>query len=106
MNWTKTAKNIEKLLNSQNGLTADFLWNGKTYTGVRTSLKREAVNTDAGLAGYYSFSLLCPFSQFELEKPEARTDKISIGNVEFRVLAVEEDAIKSTLKLHLGDALA
>ena len=106
MDWTKTAKNIETLLKKQRGLTADFLWNGKTYTGIRTSLKREAVNTDAGLAGYYSFSLLCPYSDFTLGKPEARTDKISIDGVEFRVLAVEEDSVKATLKLHLGDALA
>jgi hypothetical protein len=106
MNWAKTAQNVQSLLRRQNGLTVDFEWKGKMHTGIRTFLHKEIVNSDAGLAGYYSFSLLCPYDEFSTNKPESRTDKVSIDGVEFRVLAVEEDAVRATLKLHLGDVMA
>lgn len=106
MDWTRIGHSVERLLANQPGLSVDFVWRGKSYWGCRSTLRKEIVNTDGGLAGDYSFSLLCPASEFELGRPQPRTDKIVIGKVEYRVLAVEADAVGSTVKLHLGDALA
>ena len=106
MDWTKTITQVSNLLNQQTGLKTLFVWESASYWGVRTSLKREIVNTDAGLADSYVFTLLCPCSQFGNKTIQPRQTKITIDGTEYRVLAVETDSVKSTYRLHLGEALA
>ena len=106
MDWTKTITQVSNLLNQQAGLKTLFVWEGKSYWGVRTALRREIVNTDAGLEGIYAFSLLCPASMFGAKLPIPRQDKITIDGTDYRVLSVDTDAVKSTVRLNLGDILA
>jgi len=91
---------------SQKGLVVDFTWNGKTYWGCKSVMRREDYNSDAGLAGDYSFSILCPFDEFVGAKPQPRVDKVVVDGARMRVLSVESDAVSATLKLHLGGELA
>ena len=102
MDWSKTITQVGTLLASQQGLKSSFLWQGKPCWGVRTSLRREDVATDAGLAGDYTFSLLVPAGQLE-QLPRPRLDKITVDNVPMRILAVERDSVGATIRLHLGD---
>lgn len=108
MDWERLNVSVERLLNRQKGVSVPFYTeDGTQYWGCRTSLRREDVNTDAGLADSYSFSLLCPFSQFignGLPKP--RQSKVTINGIEYRVLSVERDATEATVRLNLGEALA
>lgn len=105
-NWLQIASSVEKLLAKQEGIKSSFPWQGGTLYGVRTTLRREDVNSDAGLVGAYTYSLLCPYSEFNGKLPIPRTDKLVVDGVEMRVLAVETDAVMSTVRIHLGDALA
>lgn len=75
---------------------------GTVCTGVRTSLRRQDVNLDAGLAGHYQFSLLCPADQLAAAVLEPRRTKIRIGAAVYRLLATDADAIGATFRLHLG----
>lgn len=107
MDWEKIAQSAERLLGRQLGVCVLFKLDGVVRRGCRTSLRREDVNTDAGLADAYSFSLLCPYSQFVgAEMPKPRTSKANVDGVEYRVLGLETDAAKATLKIHLGEVLA
>ena len=107
MDWERISTSVERLLMSQKGVTVPFAYQGAQYWGTRTSLRREDVNTDAGLADAYSFSLLCPASQFiGKELPKPRQDKVELDGVEYRVLSVEQDSAKATYRLNLGEALA
>lgn len=74
-------------------------------TGVRTALRRADVNLDAGLAGHYSFSLLCPADQLSLATLEPRRTKIRIGAALYRLLATDSDALGASFRLHLGGIL-
>lgn len=105
MDWERINNSVERLLTSQRGLCVSFKIDGVQYSGCRTSLRREDVNTDAGLADAYSFSLLCPLSQFQ-QLPKPRQSKVSLDGNEYRVLAVEQDATGATARLHLGEAMA
>ena len=106
MDWDKIRADAAAILD-QPGLTQTAAWSGKTIYGVRTTLKRQDVNTDAGLiGGRYQFSLLCALAQFAGALPEPRRDKMTIEGVSYRVLAVESDAIGATVRIHLGDNLA
>lgn len=108
MDWGRVSTSVERLIASQQGLCVSFATeDGAQYWGARTSLRREDVNTDAGLMDAYTFSLLCPASQFlGRELPKPRQDKIQVGGQEYRVLAVEQDAVCATYRIHLGEALA
>lgn len=107
MDWDRVHKGVERLIRSQKGLCVSFAFNGAQFWGARTSLRREDVNADAGLAEYYRFSLLCPAGQFVgVETPKPRTDKITLDGLEYRVLGVERDAVEATVRIHLGEALA
>lgn len=107
MDWGKINHSVERLLSNQQGLYIPFSFEGVQFHGCRTSLRREDINTDAGLAENYVFSLLCPVSQFtDKTLPKPRQSKVAVDGVEYRVLAVEQDATKATYRLHLGEALA
>ena len=107
MDWERIGHGVERLIASQRGLCVCFSFNGTQYWGARTSLRREDVNADAGLAEYYRFSLLCPSGQFTgRDLPQPRTDKIVLDGLEYRVLGVERDAVDATIRIHLGEALA
>lgn len=107
MNWERIQASVNKLLSTQQGLFIPFEYDGEQYHGCRASLRREDVNSDAGLAESYTFSLLCPSSQFTgKDLPKPRQSKVTVDGLEYRVLAVETDAIKATVRLHLGEALA
>jgi hypothetical protein len=107
MDWTRIGQSAQALLANQTGLFLPFEWAGKTLHGCRSTMRREDINTDAGLAGVYAFSLLVPASEFaDGKRPEPRTDKIKFDGREYRVLAVEEDAVAACVRIHLGDALA
>ena len=107
MDWFKVNASVERLLSRQTGVNVEFEFGKRALHGCRTSLRREDVNTDAGLADAYSFSLLCPASQFDGHKaPEPRTSKITLDGQEYRVLSVERDASGATVRLHLGEVLA
>lgn len=107
MDWDRVHNSVERLIRSQKGLCVSFAFNGTQFWGARTTLRREDVNSDAGLAEYYRFSLLCPVSQFiGRDVPQPRTDKITLDSVEYRVLGVERDAVEATLRIHLGEALS
>ncbi|MBO4513517.1 MAG: hypothetical protein J5746_12205 [Victivallales bacterium] len=103
MDWVGVIRQVHSLLENQEGLKAVFSWQGKTCHGVKTALRREDVATDAGLAGDYTFSLLCPAGQFDgVPLPRPRLDKLEVDGQQMRVLAVEQDSVKATLRLHLG----
>lgn len=108
MNWGNISNSVERLIASQNGLCVSFkLDDGAQFCGARTSLRREDINTDAGLADAYTFSLLCPASQFNgHELPKPRQSKVTVDGIEYRVLAIEADAVHATYRIHLGEALA
>jgi len=105
MDWARISKSATSLMANQIGLKSEFTWNGKTYWGCRSIMRKEIVNTDAGLAGEYNFSLLCPFDEFCNARPQSR-EKVVVDGVVMRVLGVESDAVNATLKLHLGGELA
>lgn len=103
MDWGAVGASVENLLASQTGLVTSFTWGGKTYSGVRTNLKREVVALDAGLyEGGYEFSLLCGLSQFTSGYPADRMDTISVGGKTYRVLSTDTDSIQATIRLNLG----
>lgn len=107
MDWTRIGHSVERLLNNQKGLNIPFQLNGTQYWGCRTTLRREDVNTDAGLAEAYTFSILCPSSTFAGRAlPKPRQDKVQVDGTEYRVLSVEQDAVHATVHLNLGEALA
>ena len=103
MDWGRVARNVERLILSQRGLTVDYTYRGKVHTAVRTTLRREDINSDAGLVGVYSFSLLCPYSDLVGAMPVPRTDKIVMDGTPYRVLAVEVDSAQATVRMHVGD---
>lgn len=104
MDWARTIAQVGTLLASQKGLKSSFLWQGKPCWGVRTSLRREDVATDAGLAGDYTFSLLVPVGLVD-PPPTPRLDKITVDGHVMRVLAVERDSVEATIRIHLGDVI-
>lgn len=106
--WRSIQKQVETILLSQVGgprVSITYLHN--TLNGVKTALKREDVAMDAGLAGMYDFSVICPVSQFEnIALPTPRTSKVQVDGKAYRVLAVEQDAAGATIRMHLGSELA
>lgn len=104
--WNKVRSRAQRLLD-QTTLLTSATWRGKTLRGVRTVLKREAVNTDDGLAGRYAFSLRVPANQFEIGNyPDPLNDKLTIEGKDYRVLSIEGDAIIASILINLGDATA
>lgn len=104
--WNAVRKQVESLLTSQMGLLSTFRWREASIQGVRTTLRRDDVATDAGLAGEYSYSLLVPASQLDgLPLPQPRLDKIEVDGETMRVLAVERDSVGATIRIHLGAEL-
>ena len=103
-NWDHIRKSAARLLN-QPGLTVSAVWNGRSIRGVRTTLKREIVAMDDGLAGRYSFSFRAAQEQFGDVCPKSR-ETVKIDGKTFRILSVEYDAICATVLLNLGDETA
>lgn len=106
MDWGRIGHSAQRLMANQKGLATDFQWNGKTYWGCRSTMRREDYNSDAGLAGDYAFSLLCPYDEFAGVLPHPRTDKVVVEGVTMRVLGVEVDSVHATVKIHLGGELS
>lgn len=100
MNWDNIKQQAEKLITL--GPVIEATWSGKTIHGVRTSLKRQDVLSDAGLIDKYQFSLLCAASEFSSARPAPRQSKMVIAGTTHRVLAVEDDPAGATVKIHLG----
>ena len=105
MDWIRISNSAARWMLRQKGVAVVFEFRGKELVGCRTSLRKEDINTDAGLAGSYAFSLLVPAGQLD-ERPEPRTDKVTCEGVEFRVLGVETDATGGFVRIHLGDEFA
>lgn len=106
MDWGKIGKSAQRLLANQQGLSVEFTLNGRTLWGVRTTLRKEVVNTDAGLDGVYNYSLLCPYDIFAGKLPAPRVDKVKVEGTEMRVLSIDIDSAKATVRLNLGDITA
>lgn len=105
MDWERIGHSVKRLMANQNGLATNFEWNGKTYWGCRSTMRKEVVNTTDGLAGDYVFSLLCPFDEFTESRPQSR-EKLVVDGRTMRILDTETDAVQATLKIHLGGELA
>lgn len=107
MDWTAIAGQVETLLSSQKGVYIPFTWEGAEFHGARTALKMEDYNLDEGLAGNYSFSLLCPCSQFAgTGYPPPRTAVVECAGKSYRVLSSMEDAAGACIRLDLGELTA
>ena len=74
---------------------------GQNRVGTRSALKREIVNSDAGLNTSYVYSLICPLAQFGTVIPESK-QRVSVAGVTYKVLSVELDSIGATIRIHLG----
>jgi len=105
VDWVRIGDSAARWMLRQKGVAVVFEFRDKELVGCRTSLRKEDINTDAGLAGSYAFSLLVPAGQLD-ERPEPRIDKITCEGIEFRVLGVETDATGGFVRIHLGDAFA
>lgn len=102
--WNLVKLSVARLL-EQPGLTVSAVWNGRSIRGVRTTLKREIVAMDDGLAGRYSFSFRAAHEQFGDVCPKSR-ETVKMDGKTFRILSVEYDAIGATVLLNLGDETA
>ena len=103
-NWDHIRKSAARLLN-QPGLTETAVWNGQPVPGVRTTLKREIIAADDGLAGRYSFSFRVASSAFTDRRPKAR-ETMTLNGKTYRILSVEDDPVGATVLLNLGDETA
>ncbi len=99
--WNSIRESAARLL-EQPGLTETADWNGQAIRGVKTTLKREIVAMDDGLAGRYSFSFRVAASAFGDQKPKSR-QAVRLEGKTYRILSVEEDAVGATVLLNLGD---
>lgn len=102
--WNAIRKSAARLL-EQPGLTVEATWNGQTIRGVKTTLKRDIVAMDDGLAGRYDVSFRVASTYFASARPKAR-EVITMEGRRFRILSVEDDAIGATVLLNLGDETA
>ncbi len=102
--WNSIRESAARLLN-QPGLTETATWNGLSVPGVRTTLKREIVAVDDGLAGRYSFSFRVAASAFTDKRPKSR-ETMTLNGKTYRILSVEDDPIGATVLLNLGDETA
>lgn len=76
---------------------------GRRYVGTKTTLKKEYVNSDAGLNATYLFSVVCDASQFTTTNPApAPKARVLVGGVTYKIIAVETDGIGATIRFHLG----
>lgn len=102
--WAAIAKQARSLLD-QDGLSVAVTIGETSYQGVRTTLRRQDVNSDAGLIeGRYVFSVLLDASA--VSEPPPRRTLVTVGDVRYRVLSCETDAIGACIRLNLGDVLA
>ena len=69
------------------------------YIGTKTMLKKEAVNTSAGLNQDYEFSLLCDVSQFKV-LPVSK-QRVILNNVTYKIAEIDTDTINACTRLHL-----
>jgi len=105
MNWNTIKTRAQGLL-SQQGLTVTATIGRDSIQGVRTVLKRSDINSDAGLIeGRYEFSLLASRADFPLGLPQPRKTKVTIDEVEYRLISIETDPLGATVRLNLGGIL-
>lgn len=74
---------------------------GQQRIGTRSTLRKEVVNSDAGVNTDYQFSLICPLAQFGTVLPTGK-QRVSVAGVTYLIIATETDAVGATIKLHLG----
>lgn len=102
MDWDRIKDRAQALVANQQGLTEALDWDGQVLHGVRSTLRREAVHADAGLADSYAFSFLVPVSSFAGRCPKPRNDKVTLNGTQYRVLSVESDGAQALVRLNLG----
>lgn len=103
MDWDRIKDRAQALVANQQGLTEALDWDGQVLHGVRSTLRREAVHADAGLADSYAFSFLVPSSEFRAGRyPKPRNDKVTVDGTQYRVLSVESDGAQALVRLNLG----
>jgi hypothetical protein len=102
MDWDRIKDRAQALVANQQGLTEELDWDGQVLHGVRSTLRREAVHADAGLADSYAFSFLAPVSSFAGRYPKPRNDKVTLNGTQYRVLSVESDGAQALVRLNLG----
>lgn len=103
MDWDRIKDRAQALVANQQGLTEELDWDGQVLHGVRSTLRREAVHADAGLADSYAFSFLIPVASFGAGRyPKPRNDKVTLNGTQYRVLSVESDGAQALVRLNLG----
>ena len=104
--WNAIAARARSLL-EQPGLTVTLLIGMQEYRGVRTTLRREDVNSDAGLIeGRYVFSVLVDASTLPPDGVPPRRTIVLIDGAKYRVLSTETDAVGAIVRINLGDTNA
>lgn len=85
------------------GLAESFTLSGKTFTGVRSVLKRQDRFVDVGLAESYEFSLLCGQAQFTTQGvTPLKGMTLVLGAKTYRLLTTETDPLQASVRLNLG----
>ena len=103
-NWAAIATRARALLN-QEGLSVFVKVGETTCPGVRTTLRRQDVNTDVGLIeGRYQFSVLIAADALP-ELPPRRT-AVFVNGAKYRLISTEQDSVGACVRLNLGDPLA
>lgn len=102
MDWDRIRDRAQALVTGQQGLAEELDWDGQVLVGVRSTLRREAVHADAGLADSYAFSFLVPARDLAGRYPKPRNDKVTLKGTQYRVLGVEYDGAMALVRLNLG----
>ena len=104
--WNAIAASARSLI-EQPGLTITMQIGMAEFRGVRTALRREDVNSDAGLIeGRYVFSVLVDASTLPPGGIPPRRTIVTIDGHDYRVLSTETDAVGAIIRLNLGDTIA
>ena len=107
LNTNSIINTVQNLVSQQsstyNSIGLKFVYNsnGKTYNGIKTALKKEAVNSSAGLNQEYAFSIITATNIWGNVVPAPKA-RITINNVIYKILDIETDSINATYRLHLG----
>ena len=76
---------------------------GGSFVGTKSVLKKEFVNSDAGINASYQFTLICDSSQFTTTNPApAPKKRVVVAGTVYKVISHETDAIGAIVRLHLG----
>lgn len=78
-----------------------YVLNNKTYLGTKTVVKKESINSSAGLNVDYAFSILSETNQWGSVVPVGKA-RIILAGVTYKIISIETDPIGATYRLHLG----